>query len=101
MISNDIKVVFKYISLLTKIFQILLLTQMMYNCLRILPKKKKKICLRIFLEVSPRKATQTTKILASLWTILSLMCSNLYYFIKLYIKIRTEMLNILKNILVK
>ena len=42
MISNDIKVVFKYISLLTKIFQILLLTQMMYNCLRILPKKKKK-----------------------------------------------------------
>ena len=42
MISNDIKVVFKYISLLTKIFQILLLTQMMYNCLRILPQKKKK-----------------------------------------------------------
>ena len=40
--SNDIKVVFKYISLLTKIFQILLLTQMMYNCLRILPQKKKK-----------------------------------------------------------
>ena len=76
MISNDIKVVFKYISLLTKIFQILLLTQMMYNCLRILPKKKKKICLRIFLEVSPRKAAQITtkllaKILATLWTILS------------------------------
>ena len=43
MISNDIKVVFKYISLLTKIFQILLLTQMMYNCLRILPKKNKNL----------------------------------------------------------
>ena len=73
--SNDIKVVFKYISLLTKIFQILLLTQMMYNCLRILPQKKKK-SLRIFLEVSPRKAAQITtkllaKILATLWTILS------------------------------
>ena len=42
MMSNHIKVVFKYISLLTKIFQILLLTQMMYNCLRILPQKKRK-----------------------------------------------------------
>ena len=42
MMSNDIKVVFKYISFLTKIFQILLLTQMMSNCLRILPQKKKK-----------------------------------------------------------
>ena len=43
MMSNDIKVVFKYISFLTKIFQILLLTQMMSNCPRILPKKKKTV----------------------------------------------------------
>ena len=105
MMSNDRKVVRKYISFLTKIFQILLLTQMMSNCLRILPQKKKKNCLRIFLEVSHRKAAQTTKllakILASLWTILSLMCSNLYYFIKLYIKIRIEIVDVLENKLVK